>query len=329
MEQRRFGDTDLMTSVLGFGTWALGTTQYGPIDVQEASAAVGAAMDAGITLFDTAEVYGPYYSEEILGKALGARRKDIVLVSKVGFEITEEGKILRRNSTRESVLARTEGCLKRLNTDWLDLLLIHWPDHDTPFEETMGALEKLKSAGKIRHYGVSNFNVEMMEECERFGHLAANQISYHIYDRRVEAQVLSYCLENGIGFMSYGSLGYGLLTGAFTPETTFMESDWRSEGTYFGLPLFEREEFLKELSCTARLKELAAGYGKTVAQLAIAWVLGHPALSVALTGVRNTSELHENVQATEWKLTAEDRAEIDRILEEEGVPTHVDTPQAV
>ena len=243
--------------------------------------------------------------------------------------LTEEGKILRRNSTRESVLARTEGCLKRLNTDWLDLLLIHWPDHDTPFEETMGALEKLKSAGKIRHYGVSNFNVEMMEECERFGHLAANQISYHIYDRRVEAQVLSYCLENGIGFMSYGSLGYGLLTGAFTPETTFIESDWRSQGTYFGLPLFEREEFLKELSCTARLKEFAAGYGRTVAQLAIAWVLGHPALSVALTGVRNTSELHENVQATEWKLTAEDRAEIDRILEEEGVPTHGDTPQAV
>lgn len=329
MEERRFGDTDLASSALGFGTWALGTTQYGPIDVQEASAAVGAAIDSGITLFDTAEVYGPYYSEEILGKALGARRKDIVLVSKVGFEINEEGKILRRNSRKESVLARTEGCLKRLNTDWLDLLLIHWPDHDTPFEETMGALEELKDAGKIRYYGVSNFTVEMMEECERYGHLAANQISYHIYDRRVEAQVLSYCLEKGIGFMSYGSLGYGLLAGAFTPETTFVESDWRSKGTYFGLPLFEREVFLNELRCTERLKEFAAGYGKSVAQLAIAWVLGHPALSASLVGVRKLSELQENVQAVDWRLTAEDRVEMDRILEEEGVPTHVDTPQAV
>ena len=329
MEQRRFGDTDLVSSVLGFGTWALGTTQYGSIDVQEASAAVGAAIDSGITLFDTAEVYGPYHSEEILGKALGARRKEIVLVSKVGFEINEEGKIVRRDSSRASVLARTEGCLKRLNTDWLDLLLIHWPDHDTPFEETMGALEELKDAGKIRYYGVSNFTVEMMEECERHGHLAANQVSYHIYDRRVEAQVLSYCLEKHIGFMSYGSLGYGLLTGAFTPDTTFVESDWRSEGTYFGLPLFEREIFLKELRCTERLKKFAAGYEKSVAQLAIAWVLGHPALSVSLVGVRNRSELRENVQAVEWKLTAEDRVEIDRILEEEGVPTHIDTPQAV
>lgn len=329
MEKRHFGDTDLTSSVLGFGTWALGTTQYGPIDVGEAVATVGAAIDSGITLFDTAEVYGPYYSEEILGKALGPRRKEIVLASKVGFVVDEQGEVLRRSSRRASVLARTEGCLKRLDTDWLDLLLIHWPDHDTPFEETMGALEELKDAGKIRHYGVSNFTVEMMEECERYGHLAANQIGYHVYDRRVEAQVLSYCLEKGIGFMSYGTLAHGLLTGTFTSETTFVESDFRSGGAPFGLPLFEKENFLKELRCTERLAEFAAGYGRSVAQLAIAWVLSHPAVSVALVGMCNRTELRENVQATEWKLTREDKAEIDRIFEEEDVPTYVDAPQAV
>jgi aryl-alcohol dehydrogenase-like predicted oxidoreductase len=329
METRRFGDTDLVTSALGFGTWELGTTQYGYIDVQEASAAIGAAIDSGITLIDTAEVYGPYHAEEILGKALGNRRKDIILVTKVGFEIDEKSKIVGRIATRESVLARTEGCLERLNTDWIDLLLIHWPDHDTPIEESMGALEELKAAGKIRHYGVSNFTVEMMQECERHGHLATNQVGYHLFDRRMETEVLPYCLEHGIGFMGYGTLGYGLLTGALTPDTTFEESDWRSEGGAFGLPLFEQAHFHKELECVERLRAFAADAGKSVAQLAIAWALGHPAVTVALVGIRNRSELEENLAAADWRLTPQERAKIDVILAEEGVPTYADAPQAV
>lgn len=328
MEQRRFGDSGLVCSALGFGTWALSTTQYGEIDVQEASRAIGAAIDRGITLFDTAEVYGPYHSEEILGRALGARRKDIVLVTKVGFQIDDEAKIVGRDSTRESVLAHTEGCLKRLNTDYIDLLLIHWPDHDTPFPEPMEALERLKQEGKIRHYGVSNYTVEMMEACEQHGHLTANQVGYHMFDRRMESAVLPYCRAHKIGFMAYGTLGYGLLTGAFTPETTFVEWDWRSKGKAFGLPLFEQEHFVKELRVTERLSELAGRYGKTVAQLAIAWVLGHPAVTVALVGVRNPRELEENVAAADWKLSEEDRAEIDGIFLDEDVPTYVDAEQA-
>lgn len=329
METRRFGDTDLVTSALGFGTWELGTTQYGYIDVQEASAAIGAAIDSGITLIDTAEVYGPYHAEEILGKALGNRRDDIILVTKVGFKIDEESNIVGRIATRESVLARTEGCLERLNTDWIDLLLIHWPDHDTPIEESMGALEELKAAGKIRHYGVSNFTVEMMQECERHGHLATNQVGYHLFDRRMETEVLPYCLEHGIGFMGYGTLGYGLLTGALTPDTTFEESDWRSEGGAFGLPLFEHKHLIKELDCVERLRAFAADAGKSVAQLAIAWALGHPAVTVALVGIRNRSELEENLAAADWRLTPQERAQIDVILAKEGVPTYAGAPQAV
>jgi len=128
--------------------------------------------------------------------------------------------------------------------------------------------------------------------------------------------------------MAYGSLGFGLLTGAFTPETTFLDWDWRSGGKAFGLPLFERENFLKELRVTARLQALAAGYGKSVAQLAIAWVLGNPAVTVALVGMRNEKELTENVAAADWRLTAEDRATIDRIFAEEGVSTYIEAPQA-
>lgn len=329
MEQRRFGDSDLVCSALGFGTWELSTTQYGEIDVDEASRAVNAAIDRGITLFDTAEVYGPYHSEEILGKALGARRKEIVLVTKVGFRIDEEHEIVGRDSTAASVVARTEGCLKRLCTDYIDLLLIHWPDHDTPIPETIQALDQLKSAGKIRHYGVSNYTVEMIETCEARGHLAANQVGYHMFDRRMETAVLPYCQAHQIGFMAYGTLGYGLLTGAFAPDTTFVDWDWRFKGKAFGLPLFEREHFLKELLVVEQLKALAARYDKSVAQLAIAWVLGHPAVTVSLVGMRNVSELEENIAAVDWKMTDEDRAEIDRIFDQEGVPTYVDAPQAI
>lgn len=329
MLQKTMGDSGLVCSALGFGTWELSTTQYGEIDVAQASNAVAMAIDHGITLFDTAEVYGPYHSEELLGKALGNRRNEIVLVTKVGFTYDDAGKIAGRNSNPEYILERAEGCLRRLNTDFIDLLLIHWPDHTTPIAESIGALESLKAAGKIRHYGVSNFNVAMMEECEHVGDLTANQVGYHLFDRRMEAEVLPYCLSHKIGFMAYGTLAFGLLTGAFTPETTFVDWDWRSKGSAFGLPLFEREHFLKELRVTQRLQEFAADHGRTVAQLAIAWVVGNPAVSVALVGMRNEKELVENVQAAEWQLSDADRAAIDQIFAEEGVPTYVDAPQAV
>jgi aryl-alcohol dehydrogenase-like predicted oxidoreductase len=329
MEQRRMGDSDLVCSALGFGTWEMSTTMYGPIDVQDATRAVQEAIDLGITLFDTAEVYGPYHSEEILGKALGPRRKDILLVTKVGFTYDEQNKITGRDSSPAYIVPRVEGCLQRLNTDVIDLLLIHWPDHKTPIADVVAALEGLKTGGKIRAYGVSNYTVPMMEECEAVGHLAANQVGYHLYDRRMEAAVLPFCQARGIGFMAYGTLGFGLLTGAFTPETTFVDWDWRKSGQAFGLPLFEPEDFAKELRVTARLQEWAGDHGYTVAQLAIAWVLSNPAVSVALVGMRNSRELQENVAAVDWRLSPADRAEIDRIFAEEGVPTYVDAPQAV
>ena len=329
MEQRQLGDSGLFSSAIGFGTWEMSTTMYGHIDVNEASDAVNAAIDHGITLFDTAEVYGPYHSEVLLAKALGDRRKEIVLVSKVGFEYDENGKTLGRNSQYDHVIERAEGCLRRLETDFLDLLLIHWPDHDTPFEEPMRALEKLKQDGKIRHYGVSNFTPEMMDECEKYGHLAANQVGYHMFDRRMERDVLPYCLDNNIGFMAYGTLGFGLLSGAFTDETSFGKGDWRSGGNAFGLPLFQEEEFAKELRVVERLKAIAKRHDKSVAQMAIAWTLGNPAVSVGLVGVRNEWELKENVAAADWKLSADVREEIDAIFAEESVPTHVNTDQAI
>lgn len=329
MEQRRIGTTDLVCSAVGFGTWEMGTTTYGEIDVKEASAAVNAALDAGITLFDTAEVYGPYHSEELLAKALGARRNEVTLVTKVGFEYTAENKVAGRNSKEDHIIEHTNACLERLNTDTIDLMLIHWPDHKTPFDETMRALERLKADGKVRYYGVSNFTVAMMEECNRHGVVSVNQVGYHMFDRRMEAEVLPFCLAQNTGFMAYGSLGFGLLSGAFTPQTTFVDWDWRSSGKAFGLPLFEKEDFAKELRVAERLKGVAARHGKSLPQMAIAWVLGNPAVSVALVGMRNERELQENIAAADWRLSAEDRAEIDQVFVEEGVPTYAGAPQAI
>ena len=329
MEQRRFGDTDLVASAVGFGTWEMSTNMYGHIDVDEAAKAVNMAIDRGITLFDTAEGYGPYLSEELLAKALGNRRNEIVLVTKVGFNYDDTPTMIGLNSTKSNVIESTEGCLRRLNTDFLDLLLIHWPDFDTPIEETIEGLEELKQSGKIRHYGVSNYDIDLMEECEQYGHIAANQVGYHMFDRRMESRVLPWCMANNVGFMSYGSLAFGLLTGAFEPDHTFEEGDWRRGGVAFNLPLFEPEHFKQEVEVCNRLAELADGYGKTVAQLALAWVLDHPGVSCALVGMRNERELEENVAATDWKLTEEIRSGVNQIFDEVGVPTYQNTPQIV
>ncbi len=327
MEQRQIGSTDLVCSTVGFGTWEMSTTMYGDIDVVDAERAIHAAIDHGINLFDTAEVYGPFHSEELLAKALGNRRDEVILVDKVGFDYNDAGRVVGVNSKYDNIIERTEGCLRRLKTETIDLQLIHWRDHNTPLDETMNALEKLKTDGKLRHYGVSNFNVEMMDICRQHGTLAANQVGYHLFDRRMEAEVLPYCGKHRIGFMAYGTLGFGLLTGTFTPDTTFAKNDWRSYMPAFGLPLFERESFLKELKVGQRLAKLAASYDKSLAQLAIAWVLGNSAVSVALVGMRDERELEENIAAADWRLTEADQADIDHIFEEEGVPTCINEPQ--
>ena len=252
---------------------------YGEIDAAEAQRAAQEAIDHGITFFDSVESYGSSISEELLGKGLGAQRKEIVLATTIGFRY--EGNRLVECSSFDYVVASPEGCLPRRGTDWVDLLLIHWPDHNTPYGVADLGLGKPKQDGKIRHYGVSNFSPAMMDVCESGGHLAANQVGYHRFNRRVERAVLPCTQAHGIGFMAYGTLGFGLLPGVFNESTTFVDWDWRSKGYAFGLPLFQREQFLKQLRVVDRLRPIAARHGKSVAQLAISWVLGNPAVTVA------------------------------------------------
>ena len=314
MEYRTFGDTDLEVSVVGFGGWPMGGSQYGETDDAEGVLAVHRALDMGITCFDNAAGYGLGHSERVMGGALSGRRDEVVIVTKCGLAWNEEVQRMERKGTRAHVLDSTENSLRNLGTDYIDLMLIHGPDHRTPFEETMLALEELQRADKIRYAGVSNFMPEMMDECRRHLELVTNQMGYSLFDRRIERDVLAYCAEHQMGIMPYGSLAHGLLAGNLTAGTEFESSDWRSSGNAFGLPLFKkRRHFEQNVIAADRLKTIARREGHTLPDLALAWVLNQPTITTALVGFREPGEVDDAAHASEWKLSAELLAEIEPI----------------
>ena len=209
MRKRMFGDSGLETSVIGYGGWPMGRGMYGDFDDDQAIAAARTSYENGITLFDTAAVYGWGYGETLMGKALKGIREDVVLVTKGAREWVRDNPDRRAATVSDSdpkrLLASIDESLQRLQTDYIDLFLIHWPDHDRAFSEPMEALEQAKKAGKIRHTGVSNFSVEMMAESRETSPIITNQIGYHIFDRRPEADVMPFVKKNGMGIMAYGS----------------------------------------------------------------------------------------------------------------------------
>ena len=219
MEYRALGDTGLTVSAIGFGCWEMGNPGYGSTDESEVIAAVHRAMELGVTLFDTAPNYGFGGSEIVLGKALGERRKDIVLVSKVGITwdpVTNTTKFDGRYSTIKRI---NEESLQRLGTDHVDLLLMHWPDPETPIAETMRALEELKAEGKTKHIGVSNFTSYELREAKSHAPICANQVGYNLFDRRWEREMFPTAQEIGVGVMAYGPMAHGLLTGTSPART--------------------------------------------------------------------------------------------------------------
>lgn len=314
MEYRRFKNSDLETSVVGLGGWPMGRGQYGSFDENEVIRSVHTALALGVTLFDTAQVYGWGVGEEIMGRALKGKRHDCIIVTKSGlhWDPDNPNSGLEKDSGKEFLNKMLEGSLKRLQTDYIDLFLIHWPDESRPFSEPMEVFSKWKEEGKIRYGGVSNFSVAQMEESLKTFPIICNQVGYNLFDRRPEEETVSFCREHGLGIMAYGSLSFGLLTGTMTADTKFEKDDWRSNLQAFGLPIFEGEHFIHNLEIVERLKKIAAAQGKSIAQLAVAWVLSNPTVAVALTGARKPSEIEENVMAADWKLPDEVKAEIEQ-----------------
>ena len=314
MRYKKFGNSDLETSVVGFGGWPMGRGHYGSFDDNEVVRAVHASIDLGVTLFDTAAVYGWGEGEKLLGRALEDRRGDVVVVSKAGIPWDEEGGGRRRDSSRESLEKSLNESLSRLQTDYLDLFLIHWPDESRPMSVPMEAFADFQKQGKIRYGGVSNFSPQQMSDCLDVFPIVTNQVGYHLFDQRPEPEIIPFCADNGMGIMAYGSLAHGLLTGTMTPETTFEEDDWRRSLTAFGQPIFKGQNFLDNLKKVDTLKEMAANKGFSVAQLALAWVASEPTVSVALVGTRRPEEIQENVAAADWELSTSERDEIKAVV---------------
>jgi len=323
MEYRQFGQTGINISAIGFGCWEIGGG-YGSIEETEFVKAINRALDIGINSFDTAEAYGMGASEKSLAKALGSRRKEAIITTKFG--VGYPGFANFRDSSRKRVMESIEKSLTALNTDYVDVYLIHWPDRAIPFEEPMRALDDLVKQGKVKAVGLSNFTLDEIKTCMAARRVDVVQYCWNMFDRRMAKEIFPYCQENKIGVMAYGSLAYGMLTGTLSEEKAFEKGDWRAKrGNLGNLNLFQHlfgpEHFLKNLRAVEDLKGVAKRYGKSLPQLSLRWTTSNPVVSTALVGCRSASEVDDNVGALGWTISDDDMKEIDAIFARHGAVT--------
>jgi aryl-alcohol dehydrogenase-like predicted oxidoreductase len=308
MKHTNLGKSGLDVSRIAFGTWQLGG-DWGPTDTGAAMDAIRRAADGGVTFFDTAQGYGFGQSEQLLAAAIRhLRRQDVVIATKGGLR--PEGTGVVRDASSAWIRQGVEASLRALDTDYVDLYQVHWPDPATPFEETADVLGKLVADGKILHVGVSNFDVEQMEAFSATLPIETLQPPYHLFRREIEAEVLPYTAANDIGVVVYGPLAHGLLSGHLTVETEFDPADWRSKSSVFHGASFERN-----LRAVDLLRQLAEGeLGITLPQLAVAWTLHNPAVDVAIVGTRDPAHVDEALVAADIVLDDEVMQRIDQIM---------------
>jgi aryl-alcohol dehydrogenase-like predicted oxidoreductase len=306
MEYVELGRSGLRVSRICFGSWQFGG-DWGAVERDEAKAAVRTALDHGVTFFDTAQAYGFGESEALLAEALGddIRREDVVVATKGGLRPTGGG--VERDASPGFLREGVEQSLRHLGVEAIDLYQVHWPDPDTPFEETGAALRQLQDEGKIRHVGVSNFSPEQMEELSRTVQVETDQPPFNLFNRAIERDLLPWCHENDVGVMVYGPLSHGLLSGHFDPST-LAEDDWRR-----GHEPFEGEALERNMQAVERLAEFAEARGHTLPQLAVAWVLHQPGVHVAIAGARRPAHVEGIAPAADIRLSEAELAEIDEL----------------
>jgi aryl-alcohol dehydrogenase-like predicted oxidoreductase len=318
----RLGKSELEVSVIAFGTWSFGG-EWGAFDAAAAKETIHRALDLGITLFDTAQGYGFGASESVLADALWerARREDVIVATKGGLR--KDGNDLHRDASARWLREGVESSLRNLRTDYIDLYQIHWPDVSTPAEETGRALEALVREGKIRHVGVSNYDVKQIDELSQFGPVETLQPPYHMFRRDIETEILPYVASHDIGVLVYGPLAHGLLSGGMSPRTTFTADDWRSHS-----PDFSGERFARNLEVVERLDAFARERGISLPQLAVAWTLSHPAVQVAIVGARHPEHLNGTAAAGDIELSEQDMRKVGDILAD-AVPDSGPSPEGM
>ncbi|GHD59382.1 oxidoreductase [Streptomyces mirabilis] len=324
MKTVTLGATGLKVTPLAYGTWQFGG-DWGPVDEGVAREAIGCARSMGINFFDTAQAYGFGRSERLLGAALAhdlrSARDSVVIATKGGLRM--DGDRLVRDAGPAWLRKGVEASLEALGTDHIDLYQVHWPDPGTPIPDTAAALAELVREGLIRHVGVSNYSPAQIAEFATVLPVATVQPPYHLFRRDIEADLLPYAVAHRIGVLAYGPLAHGLLGGALTEGTRFDPGDWRADH-----PAFTGPGFARNLDVVAALRAFAANRGVSVATLAVAWVLAHPAVQVAIVGARTPAHLTQNLGALDLTLTRSDLAEIDRIMTA-AVPVGGPTPEGM
>ncbi|MGH1520427.1 aldo/keto reductase [Chryseobacterium sp. JK1] len=326
MEYRKLGNTDLELSTITHGAFAIGGNMWGGNEKQDSINSIHASLDHGVTSIDTAPFYGFGLSEEMIGEAIkGKDRSKIQLLTKFGlvwdgsnngtgeffFDAEDEGKTIPvyKLASKENIIKEVEESLKRLGTDYIDLLQLHWPDSTTPICETMEAMELLIQQGKIRAAGVSNYSVAQMEEANRTLKLASNQVSYSMLNRAIESDLVPYSLENNSGIIVYSPMERGLLTGKYFKNNTLKDNDHRN-GYFSQFDLNKVKTFLEKIEPIAQEK------GATLSQLVLRWTALQPAITVVLAGARNAQQAIENAQAMSVNLSEEELNFINSSLNE-------------
>jgi aryl-alcohol dehydrogenase-like predicted oxidoreductase len=313
LEYIEINGTNFIASRIALGTWAIGGWMWGGSNEKESIRTIHAALDHGINLIDTAPIYGYGRSEAIVGEALHlhGRRDSVILATKVGLDWTD-GRI-ERNSSRKRILKELEDSLRRLQTDYIDIYQVHWPDPLVPIEETAATLREAYERGKIRAIGVSNYSPEEMQRFRTIAPLHTIQPPYNLFEREIERDVVPYALGRGITTLTYGALCRGLLSGAMNADRQFADGDMRKTTD----PKFQPPHFAEYLNATSKLDAFAReNFGKRVIHLAVRWLLDQPGVGVSLWGARHPEQLAAINEVSGWSLTNSDCAAIDVILRE-------------
>lgn len=305
MEQRTIGQTGLKVSALGLGCMGM-SQSFGPSPDRDTMIAfVRAAVDRGVTFFDTAEVYGPFHNEELVGEALAPHREDVVIATKFGFAFNDEGKASGITSRPEHIRNAVDGSLRRLRTDTIDLLYQHRVDPEVSIEDVAGTVKELVEAGKVRHFGLSEAGANTIRRAHAVLPVTALQSEYSLFWREPEESVLPTLAELGIGFVPFSPLGRGFLTGKVTASTEFAASDVRAT-----LPRFTVEARKANQALVDRITTVAERKEATIGQVALAWLLAQRPWIVPIPGTRRLERLEENIGAAELQLTAADLDEL-------------------
>ncbi len=292
LNYRQLGKSGMMVSEIGMGLWAAGGDAWGSTDDQQILDAVDYALDAGINFFDTADVYGNGHSEELLGRAMLGRRDKFVVATKIGWFDFDGEKGQSAYTTVEKLIAGVESNLRRLDTDYIDVIQSHIDFRDPTMEIFVEGFKKLQRDGKVRAYGVSTSDFAYLQAFSADGNCATLQIDYSILNRTPEREIFPYCQEQNIGVIVRGALAMGILTGKYTPQTRFGEGDFRAR--WHENPE-EYKVFLDDLRKVEALRSLAEG--RTLAQLALQFTLAHPAVSTVIPGIKNVAQMEANLEA--------------------------------